>query len=90
MNFKPLKPAAKYMLLGFGLAWMLIFITVGLIGEASTDLVSIAAAVSYFFAWFWIIFTPIAFALGYFFVPADANEAEETPAQPRKRGLFHR
>ena len=90
MNFRGLKPAAKYMLMIFGLAWMLIFISVGLFGEATMDAVSIASAISYFFAWFWVIFAPIAYALGYFFVPADTNETEEVSHEPRKRGLFHR
>ncbi len=74
----------------FGFLWMGIFISVGLFGEATMDAVSIASALSYFFAWFWIVFAPIALALNYFFVPAETSETEETPTQPRKRGLFHR
>ena len=85
-----MKPAAKYMLMGFGFIWMVVFISVGLFGESTMDAVSIASALSYFFAWFWVIFTPIAFALDYFFVPAESNETEETQHEPRKRGLFHR
>jgi hypothetical protein len=90
MNFKPLKPAAKWMLMIFGLLWMGIFISVGIFGEATMDAVSIASALSYFFAWFWIVFAPIALALNYFFVPADTSETEEPLHEPRKRGLFHR
>lgn len=90
MNFRWMKPAAKYMLMGFGLIWMLVFISVGLFGEATMDAVSIASALSYFFAWFYVIFAPIALALNYFFVPAESSETEEALHEPRKRGIFHR
>lgn len=90
MNFKSLKPAAKWMLMIFGFLWMGIFISVGIFGEATMDAVSIASALSYFFAWFWIIFTPIAFALGYFFVPTDSTNLDEAPHESKKRSLFHR
>ncbi len=93
MNFRWMNPAAKYMLMGFGLIWMLVFISVGLFGESTMDAVSIASALSYFFAWFWIVFAPIALALNYFFVPAipeDENAPSEPLHEPKRRGIFHR